>query len=657
MKNHFSNLSRLLKHLAYLLLVYAICRLLFYFFNYSYFSDLSLWQLLSIMVLGIRFDLSVIILSNFLFILMFLLPFVFREKKRYQVLLKWLFLGVNSIAMLANSVDLAYFQFTLKRTNATVFNFFGGEIGNDLGRLLPLFLKEYWYVFAIWIILSFIIYYLYKKTEKNNPPSPLFKGELKKTEKNNPTIFKGELLKWTAKEYILQTLILIGFSAFSIIAYRGGFQLKPISIVSAGEYAAVQYVPLVVNTPFTILKTLDVSAIEPSLNWQIKDEKALKELYNPIHLAKRGKFKKLNVVVIALESFSKEYVGALNGRSTSYTPFLDSLISESLTFTNAFSNGKTSIEGIPAIVSSIPTWMNEPFITSPYGSNQMNSLANLLKQQGYYTAFFHGGTNGTMGFDAFANLAGYDDYFGRKEYNNEKDYDGNWGIWDEDFLQYTANMINKKPQPFFATVFTLTSHHPYPVPERYKNRFKEGALPIEKSIGYSDFALKKFFESAKKMPWFNNTLFVLAADHTGISSDPFYSNKVGNYSIPIIYYMPNAQLKGLDSTITQQIDIMPSVLDYLNYPLPYFSFGTSVFDTTAQHFSLIFSSDLFQLIENNYILQFDGDKATDLYHFTTDSLLKNNLLNKEPAISSRMENKAKAIIQTYQQSLINNKMH
>jgi phosphoglycerol transferase MdoB-like AlkP superfamily enzyme len=347
----------------------------------------------------------------------------------------------------------------------------------------------------------------------------------------------------------------------------------------------------------------------------------------------------------------------LNGKSVGYTPFLDSLISESLTFSNAFSNGKTSIEGIPAIVSSIPTWMNEPFITSPYGSNQMNSLANMLKQQGYYTAFFHGGTNGTMGFDAFANLEGYDDYFGRTEYNNEKDYDGSWGIWDEEFLQYSANTINIKQQPFFATVFTLTSHHPYPVPDRYKSQFKEGVLPIEKSIGYSDFALKKFFDSAKKMPWFKNTLFVLAADHTGVSADAFYTNKIGNYSIPIIYYMPDGQLKGLDSTITQQIDIMPSVLDFLNYPSPYFAFGTSVFDTSASHFALIFRTELFQLIENNYILQFDGDKANDLYHFTTDSLMRNDLFNKEPAISARMENKAKAIIQTYQQSLINNKMH
>ena len=535
--------------------------------------------------------------------------------------------------MLANSVDLAYFQFTLKRTNATVFNFFGGEIGNDLGRLLPLFLKEYWYVFAIWIILFLAMYYLYKKVEKNTP------------------------LNWTTKQYILQLFSLIGFCAFSIIVYRGGFQLKPISIVSAAEYAPAQFVPLVLNTPFSILKTMDVSAITPSANWRIRDKEMLKELYNPIHLAERGEINKLNVVVIALESFSKEYIGAINGKSKGCTPFLDSLISESLTFTKAFSNGKTSIDGIPAIVSSIPTWMNEPFITSPYGSNQINSLANLLKEQGYSTAFFHGGTNGTMGFDAFANIAGYDDYYGRTEYNNENDYDGNWGIWDEEFLQFSANSINIKKQPFFATIFTLTSHHPYDVPKRYKSKFNEGLLPIEKSISYSDFALKKFFETAKKMPWYKNTLFVLTADHTGVSNDPYYTNIIGNYSIPLIYFMPDGKLKGVDSTITQQIDIMPSVLDLLNFPSTYFSFGTSVFDTSALHFAFIFRNDLFHLIEKDHILEFDGDNSTSLYQYTSDSLLKVDLLYKELVISEKMENRTKAIIQTYQQSLIKNKMH
>ncbi len=630
MQKKNQNLSLTLKLIAILLSAYSICRLLFYCFNYSHFLGLSLLKFISILIFGLRFDLSVIILSNILFFILFFIPFPFREKNGYRIILKWLFLTVNSIAMLANCADFVYFQFTLKRTTADVFNFFGGGIGNDFGRLLPLFLKDYWYVFIIWLILTVLIYYMYVKIES------------KRT------------VKWNKEGYTYQNqtaTFLISIPLF-IIAYRGGFQLKPISTVTAGEYVSTKYVPLVVNTPFTILKTLDLETIEPNLYF--KDETELKKYYTPIHEAKNRSFKKLNVFIIALESFSKEYIGSLNKRTTGYTPFLDSLISESLTFTNAFANGKKSIEGIPAIVSSIPTWMNEPYITSQYGSNNAIGLAGLLKEQGYYTAFFHGGTNGTMGFDAFSSLAGFDNYFGRKEYNNEKDYDGNWGIWDEEFLQYAANTLNSHQQPFFATLFTLTSHHPYSIPDKYIDKFKDGTLEIEKSIRYTDYSLKKFFDSAKKMPWFNNTLFVLCADHTGVSGDNFYMNRVGSYTIPIIYYLPNSALKGLNPMVTQQIDIMPSVLDYLNYPQAYFAFGTSVFDTTSDHYALNFNNEEFQLISTNYSLGFNKSKTTDTYNYITDSLLKNNLSITEPILTKELENKTKAIIQTYQQSLIHN---
>lgn len=537
---------------------------------------------------------------------------------------------MNSLAMLANCIDFAYFRFTLKRTTADVFNFFGGKKGGDLQRLLPLFLKDYWYVFILWAILTFLVYYIYKKTEKNIR------------------------LEWNAKQYINQIILYCLSIGIFLIGYRGGLQLKPITTVNAVEYTSVKYIPLVVNTPFTILKTLDVVGIEPKIYFA--NEKELALLYSPYHKGKTQPFKKLNVFVIALESFSKEYVGGLNARKIGYTPFLDSLMKESFTCTNAFSDGKKSIEGIPAIVASIPTWSDEPYIFSQYGSNQINSMASLLKKQGYYSAFFHGGDNGTMGFDVFTAFAGYDNYYGRTEYNNGKDYDGNWGIWDEEFLQYTANTINTKPQPFFATLFTLTSHHPYHIPDKYKDKFKDGPLEIEKSIGYTDFALRRFFETAKKMPWYNNTLFVLSADHTGVSEDIYYSNRIGNYSIPIIYYLPNSNLKRFDSTTTQHIDIMPSVLDYLNYPQPYFAFGTSVFDSSADHFALNINNEVYQFIQNNYSMQFDGDKAIDLFEYKKDSLLKNDLFAKKITVRKQMETKAKAIIQSYQQGLINNKM-
>ncbi len=628
----YNSILSLLKHVGSLLLIYMICRVLFYVFNYTYFSDLSITSFIYILFAGFRFDLSVIVISNSLFLVLYLFPARFREKGGYRGFLKTIFIVVNSIAILANCVDFAYFKFTLKRTTADVLHFFDGKIGNDLGTLLPVFLKDYWYIFALWIVLTGVLVFLYKQIEKRRIH-----------------------LAWSQVEFSREKNFFFLIIGLSILAYRGGIQLKPISAIDAGEYTSIKYVPLLTSTAFTIIKTLDVPAIQPVIYFT--DQKELQQLYTTTKMPAGGPFQKKNVFILILESFSKEYVGALNGRHEGYTPFLDSLISESLTFTNAYANGKRSIEGIPAIVASIPSWMNEPYISSVYGSNQLNSLPNLLKSEGYYSAFFHGGTNGTMGFDAFAGLAGYDAYFGRKEYKNEQDYDGHWGIWDEEFLQYTAATMNKQQQPFLATVFTLSSHHPYSIPAKYAGKFKAGPLPIDISISYADYALSKFFKTAKKMPWFKNTLFVLVADHTSISEDPFYTNKVGNNTIPIIFYSGDHSLKAKDSTTVQQIDIMPSILDYLNYPAPYFSFGTSAFDSLADHFAFVMNEAEYEYITDDFSFGFNGKSGIDLYNIRNDSLLKTNLIKSDTSRAKKMELKTKAILQTYQQALINNRMN
>jgi len=629
MDKWYQHLFVLLKKIALLLFIYGVCRLLFYLFNFSHFSDISFTELIYLFVVSIKFDLSVIILLNSLFIILWLLPIPFREKSYYQTSLKWLFIIPNSIGILANCIDLAYFQFTLKRTTADVFNFFGGEIGNDLGHLLPVFLVDYWYIFIIWGILTVILIRFYGKKEQ-----------------------KAAI--WTKKQFGIQFFVFAIAIAVSVLLYRGGLQLKPINAVDAAQYTSSKNVPFIISTPFSILKTLDLESIEPHSYFE--NEKEIESIYMPIQFAKKADFQKSNVVLIILESFSKEYIGAINQRQKGFTPFLDSLIQQSLVFTNAYSNGKKSIEGLPSIVASIPTWMNEAYITSPYGSNQSNSIASLLKQEGYTSSFYHGGTNGTMGFDAFSHLVGYDNYFGRTEYNNEKDYDGNWGIWDEEYLQYFAKNINQQKQPFFSTIFTLSSHHPFEVPKKYAGKFKTGDLPILQSVAYTDYALKRFFETAKQMPWFNNTLFVICADHTGISGDHFYGNQLGSHAIPIIYFKQNSTLKGIDSTVTQQLDIMPSILDYLNYPHTYFAFGKSVFDTTQSAGALTFNSNFYQYIEKEYVLQFDGNSSIGLFNHTKDSTLQNNLMVKEPALLKQMEQQIKARIQTYEQRLINNKM-
>ncbi|MFA6925084.1 MAG: LTA synthase family protein [Bacteroidales bacterium] len=577
-----------------------------------------------------RFDLSAIFLFNFLFIFLQLLPFKFRKNNFYQKILKYLFVVVNSILILANCIDFVYFRFILKRTTFDIFSFLG--LGNDFFTLLPSYLKNFWYVLLIWLLLILFLNFLYNK---------IFKTFLSKEE---PAKFY----------FFIQSIIFILCFVLTVIGIRGGLQYKPITIIDAGEDTDVRNIPLILNTPFAIIQTLNKAEIK-----EIKyfNESKLQSIYNPLHnyYDKNKSFKKLNVVIIIMESFSKEYTGLANNKNfVSYTPFLDSLIKESSVFKNAFANGSNSISGIPAVVAGIPSLMNEPYITSVFAGNKIHGLAALLRKEGYATSFFHGGTNGTMGFEAFASIAGFEKYYGRKEYNNEKDYDGNWGIYDEEFFNFFAEKLNCSKQPFFSTFFSLSSHHPYSVPAKYKNKFKKGKLKIHESIGYADYSLRKFFNIASKSKWFNNTLFVITADHTSEAEHPAFSNVVGEHEIPLLFYMHSNSLKGTNNEIAQQIDIMPSVLDFLNYPQEFVSFGVSLFDSTANHFAVNYTNNNYQLLKDVYSVIFNGSKVIEVYNFKTDSLLQNNLINKISV--AKNENFLKAFIQSYNWRLIKNKL-
>jgi phosphoglycerol transferase MdoB-like AlkP superfamily enzyme len=368
---------------------------------------------------------------------------------------------------------------------------------------------------------------------------------------------------------------------------------------------------------------------------------------------------KKNVFVIILESFSAEHIGALThqkgNKMSDFTPFLDSLAEKSTVY-EGFANGKRSIEGIPAVLASLPTWMTEDFITSQYASDKFNSLASLLKEEGYNSSFFHGGKNGTMGFDAFCRSAGFDNYYGKNEYPDQADFDGHWGIWDEPYLQYIANTLNTKPQPFLGAVFTLSSHHPYKVPEKYKNKFRKGPLEIQQTIMYSDYALQKFFEKASTMPWFKNTIFVITADHTSEAWQPFFKNRVGQYFIPIIFYEPGNEKTGHMGIVAQQTDIMPTVLDMLHYPKPFIAFGGSLLRENEPRFSLSYLNGNYQLIMDGYAWQTDYNVSKSLYNFKQDSLLSKNLYTNQNKIAAERDKLLKAVIQQYNNRIIENKL-
>ena len=525
-----------------------------------------------------------------------------------------------------NCIDAEFFRFMARRSTDDLLEF--AFLSSDIFHIAPSLIGFFWYLllaFAVTMIFSFF---------------------------GINWLLKSEKQEWQAES---RKLYLVPVFLTLILFARGGFHRIPLSIIDASSVSPPHLNSVVLNTSFTILKTLGKADLE-KFNYPKEEIAAISPIIQPNENDSVSRLEKSNVILIITESLSIEYIGALNGLGKGYTPFVDSLCHEALVFTNAYANGHRSIEGVAAITASIPTLMYEPFTTSAYSENTINSLASLLKGKGYYTSFMHGGNKNSMNFNSYSSQAGYNEFYDRDDYPfPDKHYDGVWGISDHYFLNQCIDEYSSYGKTFFSTIFTLSSHHPYTIPEEYQNRFPKGNLPIHESIGYADQSLREFFQKASKTDWYENTLFVITADHTSLSEYDQYQTRTGSLRIPIIFYHPNDSLLfGSNNDVVQQVDIMPSILDLIGYDEPYFSFGKSAFDTSAYRIAVAFKLDQFQLLHENQLICFDGENTNFVYNTSNDPLLEKNLV-KQANHQSELAY-LKAYIQNYSLALNNNLM-
>ena len=600
--------------------VYMIGRLAYYVENLQYFN-FSFDTIRG----GLLFDTSAIVYTNALWIVLMLLPW------RMDKPCKWLFMTVNGLALAMNLADSVYFQYTMRRTTSTVFSEFSNE--GNLGSIFGTEFLNHWYLVLLFVIIMFALWRLYAIPQRYH------------------------------KANLATFLIAI---PLCIAGARGGFTgaVRPITISNANQYAQRPTdAALILNTPFAILRTIDIN--EFTIPDYFDNEAELEAIYTPIHNAIRTNstnFSKKNVVILIIESFGREYIGALNhdldgGQYKGYTPCVDSLIAHSTTFRYSFCNGRKSIDGMPSILSSIPMFI-EPFFLTPASMNDYTGLAGILAEEGYQTAFFHGAQNGSMGFEAFAKKTGFQYYYGRTEYeaaHGTDDFDGTWAIWDEPFFQYYAEEMSKMKQPFMTAIFSASSHHPFAIPDKYKQQFPEEHLPIQKCIRYTDMALGRFFATARKQPWFQNTIFVLTSDHTNQSDHAEYQSDLGGFCSPIIIYDPSQPEGHIEDKVAQQIDILPTVLGMLRYPKPYFGFGIDVLNTpTDETWAVNYLNGIYQYVRYGYVLQFDGTNIKGIYKLD-DRIMLHNLVGKVPQ-QSQMERELKAIIQQYMMRMTKNRL-
>ena len=635
MNKTFSPILAVLWNLLLVYLVYQVARVEYWLENSSYLNyTLDVWRG------GLMFDTTAILYTNALYIVLMLFPWHKKENHTYHIVCKWLYIIVNGITLAMNLADSVYFQYTMRRTTSTVFGEFSNE--GNLGSIIGKEFFNHWYLVLLFAIVMFVLWKLYAMPELN---------------------YRKLLYKW--KYNTICTIALLLTIPLSIGGIRGGFTtaVRPITISNANQYAKRPTdAALVLNTPFALIRTIDTNVFVVPTYFDSTAE--MEKVYTPIHTPQSSlgtQPSTKNVVILIVESFGREYIGALNrdldgGKYKGYTPFVDSLIARSITFSHSYCNGRKSIDGMPSILSSIPMFV-EPFFLTPASMNDMTGLAGILGNEGYETAFFHGAENGSMGFQAFAQKTGFQHYYGRTEYEasqGKDDFDGTWAIWDEPFLQYFANEMSNMKQPFMTALFTASSHHPFAIPEQYKSKYPEDHLPIHKCIRYTDHAIEQFFNTAQKKPWFNNTIFVLTSDHTNQSDHAEYQTDLGGFCSPIIIYEPGREPQ-LQDKIAQQIDILPTVLGMLGYQKPYFGFGIDLLNTPSEEtWAVNYLNGIYQYVKYGYVLQFDGSQTKAVYSLD-DRMMKQNLKGKVD-VQAKMERELKAVIQQYMERMTQDRL-
>lgn len=609
-----------------LLVLYTLLRICFY---YIYFNGQSKGaDLAGIFYWGMRLDFTALFYVNLPFWIYFFflhnwLPVTIRSK-----IAMVLFLLLNIPFLAINFIDLVYFNFNNRRSTSDLL-FVTGDSMHAIGA----FVKDYWYLFLSFAILVLLLFITVK------------------------TVFNRMSFTITTPWYKQYIVALIPLLSFGVIAR--GTATRPIMPSTPLLYFESFYQPLASNSTITFLYSL----VKRQTQLEIKHYYTSQELDSLFPIKRQyvhdKAFQRKNVVIIMLESFCREYLEPGNAYRAQ-TPFLDSIIAQSTWCSNGYANGFTSNQGIVSILGSLPPLTDEPYYQSVYSNNKIRGIGTILKDQGYSTHFFYGASPDHFGFSKFCKIVGIDHQHTSQDFNDEKYFDGSWGIYDHQFLPFAGRMLQKEDSPFLAVLFNISSHPPFSLPADLSDRFNfQGQQPFQKSVAYVDYSLQLFFDEIKNTNWYKNTLFVFCADHSIMHAIKRPVNVLASVRIPIFLYDPADPVYRNVSKMVQQMDIVPTILDRLAYSDPFMSFGHSLYDTAGSYAVSKFYG--LQLCDSSFLFRFnqDMDEPVCLYNTSTDSAMKINLLNIQDFSDkkNKMLRYSKAMIQRYNNSLIQNQLY
>ena len=464
-------------------------------------------------------------------------------------------------------------------------------------------------------------------------------------------------------------------AAATVIFVRGGFQFKPLGVAHAFESANEAMGNLSLNGVFCTYQSLydfyhtgGSLAAGPRLSPQ-EEAAALEMITGPgavapdpkyplfrPHAFGPGRGKGMNVVMIIMESWTGKFLKSLGGE-VSGGPFFDQLAQESLLLDNCFANAQRTFEGVLAVTGSFPTW--NPMITGSGGlsfQTRLRPIGSVFEAMGYRTLFIHAGEADSMGFSKLVRRLGFTRHISMNDFaKTPQNYDGIWGIYDEPAFQRANEEFGRMEEPFFSVVLSLSSHLPFRLPSaefaRY-NQYPEPMSDFLNSMGYSDHALSRFFELAKKSKYYENTLFVVTADHTA----RYFSSHTmrESYLIPCLFHSPKLGLAGRLDVQASQYDLIPTILDIIGAQEPFTAWGRSVFAPGPRAAALPRDSRSRVFVSDGRMLAATDDKVFGMYGMATGERV--TLEGDEKALAEELHKKMKLYIGASERIIMENRV-
>ncbi|HMO61387.1 MAG TPA: LTA synthase family protein [Ferruginibacter sp.] len=570
------------------------------------------------------YDVMVVLSLNMPYVLLLYIFYKLRFKTVAAVAVSIPFALLNLLCILLSLADIFYFRFRQQRADADMLF----SATHSLGKAFMASPVISACCVLLLVIVSVWLWYSYKKVISGY---------------NNTNAYPASAL-------LLPVLGVLFF--LTPYAHRIILPAYPLLSINSNS------LPFVQNSFHTLLYSLyrkEQGAVPP-LQYMSTAAAAARYKYEKKITALYPGTTSKNIVLFIMESVPEDFFNS-KSRYKVNMPFLDSLVSNSTYYSQAYSYAFTSTNGLVAILVGMPTLTDIPLYHSRYLGLKRTAIGDALRKKGYQSAFFIGDSYDDFGFAKCCNWLGIDKYYSKEKVPGYKKLEAHtMGLHDGDMLPFVADEVSKMNAPFFAVHYNISTHYPHNLPAGYRLPARcEAYTPAMKAMRYYNDCLQDFFAQASKQAWYSNTLFVFCADHWAFPDDAFQSPPAGQeYHIPVFIFDPaNHSGKTISSTVSQ-FDILGTVLSIAGVEDSITSFGNSLYHTAGTPVVCKKDADNYVVIDSAYVLGYNKatGKAGYCYHFLNDPERKNNLVNTVAA-----KGKISELIITVQAFLQNASQH